>query len=190
MMATDMVVVPTPVEASGESFAERRDVAAVAYAGNPEKKRISYVLECWARAHRGDETLVVAGIDNLKLPDGVELAGRLTPDRYRALLRRARAFLAAPMREDYGIAPLEALADGCMLVTTPAPGPYPALDLARALDPRLVDEDLAPAMRIALDDPLPGYAGRAADLLGPFTRNAVDRTVAEDVLPRLLRGQR
>ena len=60
---------------------------------------------------------------------------------YRALLRRARVFVTAPRREDYGIAQLEALADGCMLVTTPSPGPYAALPLARELDPRLVGED-------------------------------------------------
>ena len=52
-----------------------------------------------------------------------------------------------------GMAQLEALADGCLLVTTPAPGPYAALPIARELDPRLVGEDLAAALRAALDDP-------------------------------------
>ena len=58
---------------------------------------------------------------------GSVLAGRLAAAEYRALLRRARVFVTAPRREDYGIAQLEALADGCALVTTPAPGPYAAL---------------------------------------------------------------
>jgi hypothetical protein len=49
-----------------------------------------------------------------------------------------------------------------------------------------VGEDLASAIRVALDDPLPGYAERAAELLQPFGRAEVDRTVAESVLPRLL----
>ncbi len=80
---------------------------------------------------------------------------RSPPGEYRALLRRARVFVCAPRREDYGLAQLEALADGCLLVTTPAPGPYAALPIARALDPRLVAEDLAAALRTALDDPLP-----------------------------------
>ena len=62
----------------------------------------------------------------------------LDPAAYRALLRRARVFATAPRREDYGLAQLEALADGCVLVTTAAPGPYAALPLARALDGRLV----------------------------------------------------
>jgi hypothetical protein len=50
----------------------------------------------------------------------------------------------------------------------------------------LVGEDLAPALRAALDDPLPTYAQRAAQLVAPFSRQAVDRTVAQEVLPRLL----
>ena len=179
------VLVPTPVEPSGEA-GRPRDITALTYAGNPEKKRLDYVLEAWARARRANETLVVAGIDHAPTAPGVELAGRLPPDRYRALLRRARAFVAAPKREDYGIAPLEALADGCQLVTTPAPGPYPARELARELDPRLVDEDLASAIRTALDDPLPGYPQRAQQLLQPFTRGSVDRTIADNVLARLL----
>jgi hypothetical protein len=183
------LVVPSPIEPSAPPTAPR-DIAALAYAGNPEKKRLDYVLASWSRARREGETLVVAGIDGIRPTEGVQVAGRLQPDEYRALLRRARVFVAAPTREDYGIAPLEALADGCMLVTTPAPGPYPALDLARELGPRLVDDDLAKALRAALDDPPPGYAERARELLTPFTRQAVDRTVAQDVMPRLLPGFR
>jgi hypothetical protein len=190
-------VVRCPVEGSGED-APARDIAAVTYAGNPEKKRLKHVLTAWSKARQGGETLVVAGLDRLEpylapataTAEGVELAGRLDPMEYRNLLRRARVFVAAPRREDYGIAPLEALADGCMLVTAPAPGPYPALELARQLDPRLVDEELARALRLALDDPVPGYAERAVELLEPFSRRAVDQTVAAEVLPRLLAPQR
>lgn len=184
-VATDVVVVPVPVEGSGPA-AGVRDVDVVAYAGNPEKKRLDYVLDAWSRARRGDETMVVAGTDELAPVEGVRVAGRMTQADYRALLRRARVFVAAPRREDYGIAPLEALADGCMLVTTPAPGPYPALDIARQLDPRLVADDLVPALRAALDDPAPMYAPRAAELIAPFSRQAVDRTLAHAVLPVLL----
>jgi Glycosyl transferases group 1 len=181
----EVVVVPVPVEPSGPP-APARDVDVVAYAGNPEKKRLDYVLDAWSRARRDGETLVVAGTDGLASTEGVKVAGRMAPADYRALLRRARVFVAAPRREDYGIAPLEALADGCMLVTTPAPGPYPALDIARQIDPRLVAEDLVPALRCALDDPPPMYAQRAAELVAPFSRQAVDRTVANEVLPGLL----
>ena len=211
----DVVVVPVPVErsdgargAAGELVAagdlgatrdlgaardlgagRERDIVALTYAGDPDKKRLDFILDAWSRARRADETLVVAGTDRLdRSLAGVELAGRLPPAEYRALLRRARVFVAAPRREDYGIAPLEALVDGCALVTAPAPGAYPALDLARRLDPRLVDDDLAKALRIALDDPVPTYAERARELLAPFSRAAVDRTLAERVLPLLLTG--
>lgn len=183
--ARPIEVVPVPVDRSG-SARSARDVDAIAYAGNPAKKRLDYVLSAWSTARHGDETLVVAGLDRLEAVPGVELAGRLDPAEYRALLRRARVFAAAPLREDYGIAPLEALADGCQLVTTPAPGPYPALEIARRLDPRLVGEDLVTGLRTALDDPLPDYAERASKLLEPFSPRAVDQTVAERVLPRLL----
>ncbi len=185
LVAGGPVVLPTPVDPSGPASGAR-DIDVLAYAGNPDKKRLDHILSAWERARRGDETLVVAGIDRLAEVAGVRLVGRLAPTEYRALLRRARVFVAAPRREDYGIAPLEALADGCMLVTTPAPGGYPALDLARRLDPRLVRDDLVPALRAALDDPAAGYASRAAELLRPFSRAAVDRTVSETVLPRLL----
>jgi Glycosyl transferases group 1 len=181
----ETVVVPVPVEPSGPP--SRRDIVAIAYAGNPEKKRLDHILEAWRTAQHDHEMLVVAGIDGLDPVPGVELSGRLPAREYRALLRRARVFVAAPRREDYGIAQLEALADGCMLVTTPAPGPYPALELARRADPRLVSDDLAAAIRTALDDPLAEYAQRARSALIPFTRAAVDQTIAERVLPRLVR---
>ena len=186
------LVVPIPVEPSGAAArggrAASRDIAAITYAANPHKKGLDRVLAAWAAARRPGEELVVAGTDGGPQAPGVRHAGRLEPAAYRALLRRARVFVTAPRREDYGIAQLEALADGCALVTTPAPGPYAALPLARGLDPRLVaaPERLAGALRIALDDPAPGYAARALDALAPFRRAAVDRTVAEELLPRLL----
>ena len=108
------------------------------------------------------------------------------PDDWRALLRRARAYITAPRREDYGLAQLEALAEGCQLVTNAAPGPYAALPLARSLDARLVGGDLAVALRTALDDPAPDYAERAAEALRPWRPDAVDALVAERVLPALL----
>jgi glycosyltransferase involved in cell wall biosynthesis len=189
----EAVVVPVPVDAPRPTGGPR-EVAAVTYAGDPVKRRLAKVLEAWSSARREGERLVVTGmpeqerarIAGLPAADGVELAGPLTSAEFRALLLRARAFLAAPRIEDYGIAALEALACGCQLVTTPSRGPYPALQLARELDARLVAEDLAPAIRTALDDPLPGYAARAADLLAPFSRAALDRVVGERVLPRLL----
>ena len=183
----DAVVVPVAVQRSGPPAAVR-DLDVVAYAADPVKRRLDFILETWRRARRGEETLVVTGIDRASDVPGVRFTGRLAPDEFRALLRRTRVFVAASRREDFGIAQLEALADGAMLVATPAPGSYPALRLARELDPRLVAEDLAPALRAALDDPAPGYADRAADLVIPFSREAVSTTLTQHVLPRLLPG--
>jgi Glycosyl transferases group 1 len=187
------LVLPVPIEASGVGPANR-DIDAIAYGANPRKKGLDRVLAAWVRVRRPSEELVVAGVNQeelrragLELPEhGVRVTGMLAPTEYRALLRRARVFVCAPRREDYGQAQLEALADGCRLVTTPAPGPYVALPLARELDPRLVSEDLAAALRCALDDPAIDYGRRAHEVLAPFSREAVDRVVAEQLLPRLL----
>jgi glycosyltransferase involved in cell wall biosynthesis len=179
------VVVPIPVEPSGAG-AQERDIAAITYGANPHKKGLDRVLAAWAAARREGEELVVAGTEPGAPQPGVRWAGRLSPDAYRALVRRARLYVTAPRREDYGLAQLEALADGAQLVTTAGPGPYAALPLARALDPRLVGDDLARALRTALDEPSPDYARRAAEAIAPFRRAAVDRVVAEELLPRLL----
>jgi hypothetical protein len=190
--------------------AQDRDIPAITYAANPAKKGLKRVLSAWRRVQAdlpstagqagdgrsaGGGELVIAGASPEELGraglvvaarDRVRIVGRLEPEDYRALVRRARVFVSAPRREDYGISQLEALADGCLLVTTPAPGPYAALRIARSLDARLVGEDLALGLRTALSDPLPDYAARAREALGPFGREATDRLVAEKLLPRLL----
>lgn len=187
------VVVPVAVASSGPP-AQRRDVAALSYVANPHKKGTDRVLAAWRQARRPGEELVLAGADLDVREEGVRVAGRVAPDQYRALLRRARVFVCAPRREDYGIAQLEALADGCRLVTTAAPGPYAALELARTLDPQLVaadgardatSADLARALRRALDAEPGDYAERATALLAPFSPAAVDERVAGELLPRL-----
>ncbi len=186
------LVLPVPVEPSGSS--DSRDIAAITYAANPAKKGLDIVLAAWQQVGKHGEELLVAGVEEGELrrlgyalpAPGVRVCGLLAPDDYRSLLRRTRVYVCAARREDYGIAQLEALADGCMLVSTPSPGPYAALPLARALDARLVGAELALALRTALDDPLPGYAERAFTALVPFRRAATDRLVADRLLPRLL----
>jgi hypothetical protein len=184
------IVLPVPVEPSSAppTPSAARDVTALAYAADARKKGLDRILAAWAAARRPDETLLVAGQPAAPLADGAAGAGLLAPEDYRALLRRARIFVAAPRHEDYGIAQLEALADGCRLVTTPGGGPYPARELAWTLDARLVSDDLASAIRSALDAPPDDYAARAAQLLAPYRRAAFDATVRERVLPALLDG--
>jgi glycosyltransferase involved in cell wall biosynthesis len=189
------LVLPVPVEPSGEPEPVR-DIAAITYAANPAKKGLDRVLAAWrqVRADAGADELVIAGatvadVEAAGLPaheDGVRIVGPLPAHEYRALLRRARVFVCSPRREDYGIAQLEALADGCLLVTAPAPGPYVALPIARALDPRLVSHDLAGALHAALLQPPHEYAARAAQLLTMVARRAVDELVEHELLPRLL----
>lgn len=179
------VLAPFPVDPSpGPEPA--RDVEVLTYAADPDKRRLHHVIDAWNRARRPGETLLVTGLDGFTGQAGVEGTGPIDRAGFRALLRRTKVFVAAPRREDYGIAALEALAEGCQLVTTPSPGPYPARDIARAVDPRLVTDDIAAALRTALDDPRPDYAAEAAELLAPFATDAVDAVVAGVVLPRLL----
>jgi glycosyltransferase involved in cell wall biosynthesis len=208
----DTLVLPVPVEPSGslespplseagkpsESGAVR-DIAAITYAANPAKKGLDIVLDAWRQLDKPGEELLVAGVEEHELRSlgyelpaaGVRVVGMSSAEDYRALLRRARVYVCAARREDYGIAQLEALADGCMLVSTPSPGPYVALPIAHELDDRLVTADLdvaglAGALRTALDDPLPGYAQRALEALGPFRRATVDSHVSKQLLPALL----
>jgi hypothetical protein len=190
------LVLPVAVEASG-SPEPVRDIAAITYAANPSKKGLDRVLSAWGgvRGAGGQGELVVAGASLAEIEaagltmagrDGVRVVGALPAGDYRALVRRARVFVCAPRREDYGIAQLEALADGCMLVSTPAPGPFAALAIARSLDPRLVSEDLRGALRTALQDPSAGYQARALHALATFAPEAIDRRVVDELLPRLL----
>ena len=183
------IVVPIPVEASGPPAPEgERDIAAITYAADPQAKGLGRMLDAWERASREGERFVVCGIDADRLgelPAGVEAPGLLDRSEYLSLLRRSRVFLAAPTREAHGIAQLEALSEGCLLVTTEASGPYPAFEIARRLDQRLTGQDLAAGLRIALDDPVAGYAARAQDELAPHRPEAVRRVVAGELLGRL-----
>ncbi len=182
--APPAVTVPAPIAPSGPVDGPR-DVDAVIYASDPVKKGLDRVLRAWAVARRPGEELVVVTEHRLPPIEGVRVEA-VRGAGFRDLVRRSRVYLVAPVREDFGIAQLEALADGCVLVTAPGGGPYPARDLARALDPRLVTHDLAGAVRAALDDPLPGYTERARALLAPYAPAAVDAVVAGRLLPALL----
>jgi hypothetical protein len=187
------LVLPVPVEPSG-SREGPRDIAVLTYAANPVKKGLRQILQAWQSARKPEEELLVTGVseDELRklgfgLPaEGVRVLPMLSRGEYRELLRRTRVYVCAAQREDYGIAQLEALADGCVLVTTPSPGPYVALPIAHELDARLVGEDIATALRTALDDPVPDYSQRALLALAPLRRFETDRIVAEELLARLL----
>ena len=105
--------------------AGERDIAAVTYGANPEKKGLDRVLAAWRAARREGETLVVAGLGRAR----DERRACASPGMLAARPSTARCCggrgcsSRAPRREDYGIAQLEALADGCVLVTHAGAGP-------------------------------------------------------------------
>ena len=185
---TPQVVVPIAVEPSGD--AGERDLAAVTYAADPQKKGLDVVLAAWEQAARPGEQLVVAGLNGPpdgREREGVTWAGALPEIEFRALLRRARVYVTAPRREDYGLTQLQALADGCRVVTTPAPGPYAALPLLEAgLGWVAPSAGLRAALRAAIDDDSPDYAASALAALAPYRRAAIDAVVAGQLLPALL----
>jgi hypothetical protein len=101
----DAIVLPSPVEPSGPLAAERdterdtegdterdteRDIDVLAYAGDPEKKRLHVMLETWSRVRAGGEELVVAGVEGAPPLDGVRFAGRLAADACSWPRRAAR----------------------------------------------------------------------------------------------------
>jgi glycosyltransferase involved in cell wall biosynthesis len=190
------VVVPVPVEESGAGA--ERDIAALAYAGDPAKRGLDVLCRAWAAAETGAR-LVVSGIEEdrarawlgrrrIEPPPGIEFIGPVERGRWLELVGRARLFLNASRWEDFGISQLEALSAGALLVTTPSPGPYAALPIARELAPALVDADLASAVAAGLalaDADAAGYRERAAAALGPFRPTAVQRLMGERVVPAL-----
>ncbi|GAC1316743.1 MAG: hypothetical protein NVSMB25_03010 [Thermoleophilaceae bacterium] len=197
-----VVTLPIPIEEIAP--ASRRDIDAVAYAGYPRKRGLELLCDAWAQAAPPGAKLLIGGADREKglrwlersgraEPAGVEWAGELPRSQWLDRVARARVFLNASRWEDFGLAPLEALAAGALLVTVPTPGPFAALALARRLDPRLVAADLsgdalARALRVGLsldEGQARAYADNARTLLEPYREAEVARVLAQRVLPAL-----
>jgi hypothetical protein len=202
--AARAVVVPPPVSPSGEPTAERERIA-VAYTPDVKAKGLDIVCAGWAHTGLEDARLLVFGVEReralahlarsgVPAPADVEFPGKTPPPEFRAALRRARAYVGGARWEDFGMAPLEALADGALLATVPSGGPFEALSLARALAPELVAGQVAPeplgaALRAAFelpDERVRDYRVEAARLLEPFSPEAIQRVVADEVVPALL----
>jgi hypothetical protein len=202
--AARCVVVPPPLTPSGATPPER-ERTVVAYTPDVKAKGLDVVCGAWAIAGIENARLEVFGVERdaalahlqrtaTPVPDGVRFHGKTPPEQFRGALRRSRAYLGGARWEDYGLAPLEALADGALLVTVPSGGPFEALALARELAPELVSheidaEGLATALRTAFElpeDRLRGYRSSAAALLERFRPEAIQRVVAEQVVPALL----
>jgi glycosyltransferase involved in cell wall biosynthesis len=195
-----VVAVGVPVERIAP--AATRDIDVLAYAGNPDKRGLDDLCAAWSGMAG---TLSIGGIEperarawlarrGVPEPPGVRWLGVVPRERWLELLGRTRVFVNAARFEDHGLAPLEALSAGAALVTTPSPGPYPALRMARALAPELVAADrspaaLAAALRAGLamnGDIRLAYAQAADERLAPHRREAILATMREQVLPALI----
>jgi hypothetical protein len=203
--AAPSVVVSPPVESSGPVSDERERVA-IAYVPDPKAKGLDILVAGWAGAGVPDARLEVYGLDpelaraqlrrtGVPEPESLELRGTVPAGEFRERMRHARVYAAGARWEDFGQAPLEAMADGALVATVPSGGPFEALRLARRLDePALVAGAIEPgelgrAIRAAFelpDERARAYRQRAGELLEPLRPEAVQRTVAEEVLPRLL----
>jgi Glycosyl transferases group 1 len=199
------IVVPPPIERS-DDLPWRRDRLAVAYTPDVKAKGLEIVCGAWAGAGIRDAALEVFGVERepalahlrrsgVAVPEQVEFRGKTPPEQFRAALRLARVYVGGARWEDFGQAPLEALADGALVATVPSGGPFEALALARELAPELVAEAvnaaaLATALRAAFELPearVASYRANAARLLERFRGEAIARTVAAEVVPALLR---
>ncbi len=199
------IVVSPPIDPSEPPAATEREALAVAYVPDPKAKGLDVVVGAWAAAAPEGARLEVYGLDpdwarshlsrtGVAEPESLELRGTVPATEFRARLRRARAFVHGARWEDWGQAPLEALADGALLATVPSGGPYEGLRLARQLDPALTAErvdaaSLAAAIRAAFELPeerLRTYRERATELTRPYSSEAVQRTVTNELLPALL----
>jgi hypothetical protein len=198
------VVVPLPITQSGPP--EPRDERlAVAYTPDPKAKGLDVLGSAWEMADVPDARLQVFGIEpdrgrafltrfGIPEPPGLEWRAMVPASEFRTALRRARVHVTSARWEDFGQAQLEALADGALLVTTPAGGPFEALAIARELDSRVVATEIGPAalataIRAAFamsDEEAAGYRRTAARCLEPYRPDAVHDAIARRVLPALL----
>jgi glycosyltransferase involved in cell wall biosynthesis len=201
------VIVSPPIDPSAPPGGEpeERERLALAYAPDPKAKGLDVVVAGWAAAGVEGAKLEVYGLDpgwarshlrrtGVAEPESLELRGTVPAADFRARLRRARVFVHGARWEDWGQAPLEALADGALLATVPAGGPYEALRVGRQLDSALVANAVEPAalgmvVRAAFELPeerTRAYRARAAELLRPYRSDAVQETVAGELMPALL----
>ena len=205
--AAPTVLIPPPVAAAPVP-ADTREALAVGYTPDPKAKGLALLCAAWEQAEVGGARLVIAGIPReraveflsrrgMGLPPGAELAGMLPQSSFRDLLDRARVFVSAAEWEDFGIAPLEALDRGAVLVGAPGGGPFPGLGIARSLAPSFVASDRDPgslaraleASFAATDAQLADYRVAARAALEPYRPEASVTRIREEVLPALL-GER
>jgi glycosyltransferase involved in cell wall biosynthesis len=203
--AADVVVVPPPLLVGEAEDRAHRERVAVAYTPDPKAKGLDILCHAWGLAALPDARLEVFGIDpefgrrhlrrtGVPEPPNLVWRGWVSPDAFHAVVARSWAFVTSARWEDFGIAQLEALALGALLVCTATGGPFEARAIAAELAAELVAADRSPeALAECLRQAFAFSAAAAADYrreardrLEPYRPAAVARTIAERVLPALL----
>lgn len=198
-----VVALPIPIERP--PLRHVREPFAITYAASPQKKGLDLVVRAWSSVSVGERRLLVAGIDavsgrrflherGLQEPKNLEWLGLIPTRDFRDLTGRAELYIAASRYENYGIAQLEALADGALLVTLPSPGAYLAMTLSSALAPALVGSTfsgaaLAQSLTSAIRLPAAerdAYRVRAYEMLRDHSQEQLEARVRSQVLPVLL----
>lgn len=202
--AARSVIVPPPLPAA-PAPRDARERIAVGYPPDPKAKGLALLCAAWERVALPDVRLEIAGIEperahaflgrrGIRLPARAELVGVLPQPEFHALLERSYVFVSAAGWEDFGIAPLEALDRGAVLVAAPAGGPFPALGIARSLGREFVAGDRDPASlaraveaAFAADGArLAAYRVAARAELEPYRPEATVARIQAEVLPALL----
>jgi Glycosyl transferases group 1 len=198
------IPLPPPVRPwRNEQATRERDFFC--YAADPHKKGLDLIVEAWGMATIRNAKLIITGIDadagraflqgaGVVEPSGLSWAGRLSPDRYRSVTSSLAAHITASRREEWGIAALEALADGALLVAVPGAWRTEVVELARDLDPHLVAADRSPeALAVAMrhahgysEDDRDAYQGEARARVGAYSPETFRSRVRDAILPILL----
>lgn len=172
-------------------------------------KRVDLIVRALALLPRGELVIVGEGpeklslkslVQNLGLNGRVKFLGQVTKKRLEELYARCLLCVYTPMREPFGIVPLEAAAAGRPVVATEGGGYSEILNesCARFVPP--TPEEIAKGMQAIIEDPAlarrMGEVGRriaaqytwdrtAADLLGFFretTRNGGEKRIRRKTL--------
>jgi glycosyltransferase involved in cell wall biosynthesis len=204
--AARAVVVPPPVVVSGVSADGGREPLAVAYTPDPKAKGLDLLCHAWGLSDVPlAARLEVFGIERERAlrhllrtgvpePPAVRWRGLVSSEEFQAALARCQALVTSARWEDFGMAQLEALALGALLVSTATDGPFEALAITRGLAPELVAPDqstqaladcISRAFALSNED-VAKYRAAASARIAPYLPDAIARTIAEQVLPVLL----
>jgi glycosyltransferase involved in cell wall biosynthesis len=200
------IVVPVPVIVPDLPTDSRRGPLAAAYTPDPKAKGLDILCRAWALADKPpDARLDVFGIEperarrhlrrtGVPEPPEIRWQGLTPPEQFHSAIAGCRMFITSARWEDFGMAQLEALALGAVLVCAATDGPFEAGEIARQLNPTLVAADHSPlALAAGIsrafmlgEGELDEYRTSASARLAPYRPDAVAGTIAERVLPALL----